>query len=146
MATSSFKLDSLMCLLDPARTHRALQDGPHGEKTVRRYYFIRSLDSHCCVRMHPCNSWSSVIRQIYQAAHLTIRIYFQDHLRHSLAAPAGATPQKREFFSRMSADGVSPASLRAARITETDLQEAEESEPKATLGGIARQVQKARSS
>lgn len=43
----------------------------------------------------------------------------------------------------MSADGVSPASLRAARITETDLQDAEETEPKATLGGVARQIQKA---
>ena len=61
-----------------------------------------------------------------------------------MTAPTGATPQKRQFFNRMSADGVSPASLRAARITETDLQEAEGSESKATLGGIAKQVQKAR--
>lgn len=70
--------------------------------------------------------------------------FAQDEIRRgeSLKMPSSATPQTREFFSRMSADGKSPASIRAARITETNLQEADDPEAQTTLVGVGKQIKK----
>ncbi len=43
----------------------------------------------------------------------------------SLKSATTPTPETREFFSRMSTDGASPATQREARITGTELQEEE---------------------
>ena len=62
----------------------------------------------------------------------------------SLKVPSSAPPQTREFFHRMSADGVSPASVRAARISETDLQEADGQEAQPAVLGLGRRIRKVR--
>lgn len=60
----------------------------------------------------------------------------------SMKVQSTASPEKREFFERMSADGNSPASLRAARITEADLQEGQESDAQATLNSLGKRIRK----